>query len=656
MSDYQVTVSLGGTPASTGQYLVTAYGADPTGVASSTTAINNAIAAAAAAGGGTVIMPPGSYRLSAVILFNAVTGVHIVGAGSGATVISPVTSGIEGVHFYRSSDCSITGVTVQNFVGTGEFAGIRISYGFRNRVQDCVISGCDDAGISAGYDIYQYFALSDADKRDPSLVYDGGSHIISGNVISGTTQGAGIEILRADDCVISDNVIYDINTHGIRILGSYGTMASGNRISNCGQSGIAIQAYGDAEPIGVTKISQRIAATGNLIDGPSGIMCVSGAKDCTIVGNDITVTDDTGGIGVYLPYSDNPTTVADYELQNILISDNSIRGGSLGVYLSAGGTSIRIAGNMISDFDWAGCWIETDTSSGLDLKWLYVRDNHFVTGDRHPSHDLKYGINMIGVHLYAVLGGNVFDMTGYDIPGPHAFTALMVDADAQATVRTDPISVADFGAVGDHVIDDSAAINYALDAIAQMGSGEIYFPAGYYLCPTVAAITTADIVATGDVPDDLVGGGPRLLRGTGSPQGVMNAPIGSIYQDVNGSIGSSTWLKGKSKTANTGWNPIGNYVLTAAANDTTPAVTAATHLLLPANSGVTAITQLDDAYYGQQVTLVQTVTTGGAVYASKIVDGGNFKLIADWTPDADDTLTLFTVDGTTWREICRAYN
>jgi hypothetical protein len=48
------------------------------------------------------------------------------------------------------------------------------------------------------------------------------------------------------------------------------------------------------------------------------------------------------------------------------------------------------------------------------------------------------------------------------------------------------VSVKDFGAVGDGVADDTAAIQAAIDAVYAAGGGEVWFPAGTYL--TTAAI------------------------------------------------------------------------------------------------------------------------------------------------------------------------
>jgi hypothetical protein len=47
------------------------------------------------------------------------------------------------------------------------------------------------------------------------------------------------------------------------------------------------------------------------------------------------------------------------------------------------------------------------------------------------------------------------------------------------------VSVKDFGAVGDGVTDDTAAINLAIDAVGSAGGGTVYFPAGTYIVDRV---------------------------------------------------------------------------------------------------------------------------------------------------------------------------
>ncbi len=71
-----------------------------------------------------------------------------------------------------------------------------------------------------------------------------------------------------------------------------------------------------------------------------------------------------------------------------------------------------------------------------------------------------------------------------------------------------------------------------------------------------------------------------------------------------------------------------------------------------AGSQLTVITSLDDGVLYQTVTLVCLGTEGSV----RINDGGSFKLSGDWTPSRDDTLTLFTNDGSNWIEVCRSNN
>ena len=86
--------SAGVTPVNQGYPVlnVLRYGADPTGVADSTTAINNAILVARV-NGGLVHLPGGTYTTSATLAVGDYSGVWIKGDGAGITIIEP-TSGL----------------------------------------------------------------------------------------------------------------------------------------------------------------------------------------------------------------------------------------------------------------------------------------------------------------------------------------------------------------------------------------------------------------------------------------------------------------------------------------------------------------------------------------------------------------------------------
>jgi hypothetical protein len=82
--------------------------------------------------------------------------------------------------------------------------------------------------------------------------------------------------------------------------------------------------------------------------------------------------------------------------------------------------------------------------------------------------------NSFGIGARVAMQINVATVTAYDPAGTGAVTTTV-----QAKLR-EIISVKDFGAVGDGVTDDTAAIQAAVDAVGAAGGGTVYFPAGTY--------------------------------------------------------------------------------------------------------------------------------------------------------------------------------
>ena len=119
--------------------------------------------------------------------------------------------------------------------------------------------------------------------------------------------------------------------------------------------------------------------------------------------------------------------------------------------------------------------------------------------------------------------------------------------------------------------------------------------------------------------------------------------------------GYGTGLSVKQKQANSiVLKPLLLAEATAAADDTTPSVANINVLKIPANTTGTTITQLDDAIAGQVVIIIGT----SASNSSQISDGGNFKLVGSsaFTAGVDDSITLYTSNGTTWIELSRSVN
>jgi hypothetical protein len=61
-------------------------------------------------------------------------------------------------------------------------------------------------------------------------------------------------------------------------------------------------------------------------------------------------------------------------------------------------------------------------------------------------------------------------------------------------------------------------------------------------------------------------GGPTFTSGTGSPEGVLTAPIGSLFSRTNGSTGTTLYVK-ESGAGNTGWAAAGGSYITSTSAD-----------------------------------------------------------------------------------------
>lgn len=87
-----------------------------------------------------------------------------------------------------------------------------------------------------------------------------------------------------------------------------------------------------------------------------------------------------------------------------------------------------------------------------------------------------------------------------------------------------------------HAISDVTNLQTSLDAKADV-SGEVF-------------------TGTVEAPDFKLTGGPVLKTGSGSPQGVVTAPVGSLYTRTDGGTYSTLYVK-TSGSGNTGWSALG---------------------------------------------------------------------------------------------------
>ncbi len=200
----------------------TAYGADPTGVADSTTAIQAAINAAAADGGGTVWLRRGTYKITATVDLKPkvhLRGVHggiIYDTGSFEGGTRLLWAGTAGGTVLRALNCqysSVKGITVDGG-GIDAVTGILIDSTNAPVTQNVTIEdfsvyrcgtlGTNGFGIRIGKDTTANYEIDNITLRNGTILY--------------CTKSISIESGNAMDTSIIERVITGYTNTGVNIL------------------------------------------------------------------------------------------------------------------------------------------------------------------------------------------------------------------------------------------------------------------------------------------------------------------------------------------------------------------------------------------------------------------------------------------------------
>ena len=123
---------------------------------------------------------------------------------------------------------------------------------------------------------------------------------------------------------------------------------------------------------------------------------------------------------------------------------------------------------------------------------------------------------------------------------PTTVTGLLAGNGTTTTGRTITGTADEINVTNGSGASGNPTLSLALTA-AKVGALPIPDPGSYYPTDTLTAAL------------QLIGGRERY--GTGSPEGVVTAPVGTYYTDTAGTNGAWRWLK-KTGTSNTGWSVI----------------------------------------------------------------------------------------------------
>jgi parallel beta-helix repeat protein len=276
----------------------------------------------AGAGAGTVITIPNGVNANLTAITNTTTG----GSGTGVVVQdlkldgnkanqSAGSYGMYGIMFNGMGSGTLPGGKIQNvwatnWYGNGvtswTYAGIYISAGSRNTVNNVVAQGNTNNGIAIT-GTYTTLTGSDFAGNNYGIHLSSNNNTITGNTASGNTAN-GIYLENASQNTVTGNVATGNTTTNIYLSGSSSNTITGN------------QALGSASNDGIG---------------------LSSTSTYNMISSNIVQANSTGGIS--LASSSSSNTVTDNKIHN-----NGGNGNNKGIYLT-NASSNTITDNTITD-------------------------------------------------------------------------------------------------------------------------------------------------------------------------------------------------------------------------------------------------------------------------------------------------------------------
>ena len=361
----------------------------------------------------------------------------------------------------------------------------------------------------------------------------------------------GFIVAYADGVSVNSNVILNVGQHGAEAVDCTDVVMSGNLVRSAGSVGPGGSA------LGVGTHCRNWSITGNVIyncGGDAPITVEHNSVEGSVTGNTI-LNARTSGINV----SFGTAASAPFDrLHDITISGNTIIGDGVNttnrvgilMYSSTGsgkGDNITVTGNTIRKFN---CGIDANyfdgatisgnscmdyvgsSSVGLRLSWM---QRTMVVGN-------ALGVTTSNCIQLLTYGGSVCDRVTM------VANSGSTDAGAEAQVYIE--------GTGTHAVighQTGGATNF----IETAGASSIVSIGNYgNLSSTTHAGSGTLLTSIGNSNPQgdfmAYGGDVKDLKGSGSPEGVVTAPVGSTYRRSNGGTGTTFYVK-ETGSGNTGW-------------------------------------------------------------------------------------------------------
>lgn len=496
------------------------YGAVGNGVADDTTAIQSAITAAAAAGGWAVLS--GTHKITGQLVLPS--GAKIDGARGSLVQATNLTSAfrLNSVTGVRIRDVRATGKTTDYVNGSGVYAAAAVYCA--GTTNDVRVEGCEFLGW-AGAGVYLAGTTSNIHVHRNRMTGAGSTYVLGStyNYSGGVVTETGAQTWTAthndisdfaqgivtgdnmNDVRITDNYVHDIpGQHGIYCETVNGGIIARNLIRNTTLLGMKIQVgatgVNDSDSVSIAgNIFINVGAQGILLTNPVG--GTPRIRRTNVVGNIITTA-----------------AAKAIEANNSIdlhIADNIISGAVQGISIDSC-SDVVVLGNQIRACTQNGITV-TDCQD-----WL-LDSNRIIDVGSVDLSTAEFGISILGA---TTADGTVRDNKITDT-ATHMRYGIYISAGDLTTIDI----------IGNHV---SGATDYGYRGL---GTAARTFRNNAFSGTTGEMLTP---------PTSGVGLVAKQFFGSGTPESVVTAPIGSIYLNTAGGASTTLYVK-TSGTGNTGW-------------------------------------------------------------------------------------------------------
>ena len=567
------------------------------GIADETTALNNWLNS-----GNNLYLPTGTYKISDELLSNTIRD-NLTITGSPDAIIIATSNFNQAKSLIRLDNITnlfIDGLRIESNEDTAtpvittfgvDISNIEIQSCTNVTIQNCIFTKSVGAAIETK-DITNLKILYNKALKASNYVFRifGGSNVvIRGNTgtgqgeaqqANGTTVGQtpGIMATLVDHIIIDGNNLNDFKNTGTKTEGCNYVTYSNNTVTNSGKDGIKVQGYtagvrtlkakiiGNTvqylrgyETDGAALISvqdcDEFIVQANIVSGgltgyflEIGISIHAGggtySKNGVVIGNVISNVRDHGIYledSSYVTVSDN--NIMDYAIDNVNAN---------GIYTFGTVNNCRLINNTIT----MNTRLETGFGYGISINGAnHECDNNIIVNP-----------NSGGI-TYSLTNSKIASITNNKItnPGEHG-----IRVSTETTASIDILNVDNNTINGSQgyfffIFKNGLTIKlltfrsnslYQSSALDNRriieGFGDGLIDKLDITGTNTVGLFNADEYSLGSPAPTVIQMGKNMFRGTGTPESIITAPVGSRYIRTDGGVGTTFYVK-ETGTGNTGW-------------------------------------------------------------------------------------------------------